>query len=110
MAGKKSIDVFRRDCLVLEYIRDHRGEENRVTSYDVQKFLSDNGYSVKRNNIGTLINKIMYDRNAPICFSNVKGYYWAKTRDEIEKTIEDMELRRASLKKHIDHLKQFIIE
>lgn len=105
----KQLDVFKRDSILLEFMKEHKGEENKVTSYDVQNFLEDNGYSINRNNVGSLMSKIMYERNAPICFSNTKGYYWAKTRAEIEKTIADMEMRRASLQEHIDHLKNFII-
>ena len=106
----KSIDIFKRDSLLLEFLKEHKGEENVVTSNTICDFLSEHGYKVKRNNIGTLVNKIMYERNAPICFSNVKGYYWAVRRCEIEKTIADMEMRRSSLQTHIDHLKNFIID
>lgn len=109
MSRGKSFEVFKRDSLLLEFMKEHKGEENRVSSTEIQKFLNDNGYSVKRNNVGSLMCRIMYQRNAPICFSNVKGYYWAKTREEIQKTIADMESRRASLQEHIDHLKNFII-
>jgi hypothetical protein len=109
MARGSSYDVFKRDTLVLNFLREHKGEENKVTSYDVKTFLEENGYPIKRNNVGTLINKIMYDRNAPICFSNVKGYYWATTREELEKTIADLESRRNALQEHIDHLKGFMI-
>lgn len=108
MAGTKSIKVFKRDNLLLEFLKSHKGKSNMVTSKDVKKFLADNGY--KTSNVGNVISKIMYERNAPICFSNGKGYYWAQTREEIENTIADMEMRRASLQEHIDHLKNFIIE
>jgi hypothetical protein len=73
----------------------------------VKKFLADNGF--KMTSVYNAIIKIMYERSAPICFSNGKGYYWAQTREEIESTIADMEMRRASLQEHIDHLKNFII-
>lgn len=109
MTKRKSYDVFKRDTLLLEFMREHKGRENIVTSHEVQKFLSDHGYSINRNNVGSLINKIMYERNAPICYSNVKGYYWAQTKEEIEIAIADMEMRIASLKNHIQHLKNFII-
>lgn len=109
MGNKKSYDVFVRDTLVFNYLREHKGEENKVTSYDVQAFLEGHGYKIKRRNIGSLVNKIMYDRNAPICFSNKKGYYWATSREELEKTIQDMESRRRALQEHIDHLKGFMI-
>lgn len=110
MGRTTKIDCFRRDSMLLEFMKKHKGEDNRVSSHEVKEFLKENGYYVKRNNVGTLINRIMYEFNAPICFSNVKGYYWAKTREEIGKTIADMEMRRASLQEHIDHLKSFIID
>ena len=109
MARGKIYDVFKRDTLLFNWLREHKGEANKVTSHDVQKFLEENGYSIKRNNVGTLINKIMYERNAPICYSNSTGYYWATTREELEKTIADLESRRNSLQEHIDHLKGFMI-
>jgi hypothetical protein len=109
MARGKSYDVFKRDTLLFNWLREHKGEQNRVTSHEIQKFLEKNGYSIKRNNVGTLINKIMYERNAPIVYANTKGYYWATTREELEKTIADLESRRNSLQEHINHLKGFMI-
>lgn len=109
MARGSAQSVFKRDSILFNWLKDHKGEANKVTAEEVQRFLAEKGYSVKRNNIGTLVNKIMYERNAPICFSNTKGYYWATNRDELEKTIDDLESRRVSLQEHIDHLKGFII-
>lgn len=109
MAGKKRYDVFKRDVLLLKFMKEHKGKENTLSSLEIQKFLNDNGYSVKKTNICMIMNRIMYEHNAPICYSNSKGYYWAQTREEIESTIADMESRRASLQEHIDHLKNFII-
>ena len=109
MPKGKIYDVFKRDTLLFNWLREHKGEANKVTSYDVKSFLEENGYSIKRNNVGTLINKLMYERNAPICYSNSTGYYWATTREELEKTIADLESRRNSLQEHIDHLKGFMI-
>ena len=107
MARTKYVEVFKRDNLLLEFLKAHKGKANIVASKEISKFLEDNGY--KTSNVGSVISKIMYERNAPICFYNGKGYYWAQTREEIETTIADMESRRASLQEHIDHLKSFII-
>lgn len=109
MPRGKSYDTFKRDTLLFNWLREHKGEANRVTSYEIQSFLAENGYSIKRNNVGSLVNKIMFNRHAPICFSNSNGYYWATTREELEKTIADLESRRNSLQEHIDHLKGFMI-
>lgn len=107
MARTKAIEVFKRDNLLLEFIKAHKGKANFVTSKEVGKFLAENGYKVL--NVGTVITKIMYERNAPICFLNSKGYYWATSREEIEITIADMKSRIASLNEHIEHLNNFII-
>ena len=76
MGKGKHLDTFKRDTLLFNWLRTHKWEQNKVTSYDVQNFLQENGYKIKRGNVGSLINKIMYERNAPICFSNTKGYYF----------------------------------
>ena len=109
MPRVKALTVFKRDTLVFNFLREHKGEENKVNSEEIKKFLGENGYSIKKEHIHSIVRKVMYDRNAPICFSNAKGYYWAKSRDELEMTISDLESRRNSLQEHIDHLKGFMI-
>ena len=46
MARRKMYDVFKRDTLLVNWLKEHKGEVNKVSSRDVQKFLMDNGYSV----------------------------------------------------------------
>lgn len=48
MAGKKRYDVFKRDVLLLKFMKEHKGKENTLSSLEIQKFLNDNGYSVKK--------------------------------------------------------------
>jgi hypothetical protein len=110
MARRKSLDVFKRDSLLLEFLKQHKGAENIVTSKEIMDFLNNNGYETIKSNVWQIIRRIMFERNAPICFSNAKGYYWAQTRAEIQTTIADMESRIFALNKHIEHLKNFIIE
>ena len=105
-----AMNVFKRDNLVMELIKSRRGESNAVSSHEIAAYLGSRGYKIKPRNVGTLVSKIMYERNAPICFRNTKGYYWATSRAEIERTIKDLESRRAALLTHIEHLKNFIIE
>ena len=109
MPRGNSLTVFKRDTLVFIFLREHKWEENKVNSEEIKKFLCENGYSTKKEHIHSIVRKVMYDRNAPICSSNAKGYYWAKSRDELEMTISDLESRRNSLQEHIDHLKGFMI-
>ena len=103
-------DAFKRDNLLLEFIRQHRGEANLVSSREVRSFLNEHGYQMARYSIGNVITRVMYERNAPICYSSSKGYYWAASRTEIEKTIADMKARQESLQEHIDHLRGFIVD
>ena len=110
MARGNAINTFKRDTLLLEFIRNHKGKENIVSAKEICDFLNESGYSTKIGVVNSLIKKIMYERNAPICYYNAKGYYWGKTKSEIKETIADLEMRRASLQEHIDHLKNFIIE
>lgn len=109
MARGKSLKVFKRETALLEFMKNHKGKKNLVSSNEIRKFLSDSGCSVTKKSISGLIINIMYERNAPICYVNAKGYYWAQTREEIENTIADMESRIASLNEHIEHLRNFVI-
>ena len=109
MPRGKAIDTFKRDNILMEFMRQHKGEENIVSSREIPDYMQQNGYSVKRHFVCSILRKIMYERNAPICHTNANGYYWAKTKQEIEKAIADLESRRNSMQEHIDHLKGFII-
>jgi hypothetical protein len=109
MPRGKSYNVFKRDTLLFNWLREHKGEENVVSSSEIKDFLNSNGYSSIKNNVGQIVDRIMYERHAPICFSNGKGYYWAAKREELEKTIADLEGRRNALQEHIDHLKGFML-
>ncbi len=107
MARGKIYDVFKRDTLLFNFLREHKGKENIVSSADIENFLAENGYSHKK--VSAIVQKIMYEFNAPICSVNTKGYYWATSRDELLNTIEDLESRICSLQAHINHLKGFMI-
>lgn len=109
MGRGKAFDVFKRDSVLLEFMKKHKGEANIVSSKQISDYMNENGYSTSSAIVHSLIKRIMYERNAPICYTNTKGYYWASNRAEIQKTIADMESRQASLQEHIDHLKNFII-
>lgn len=110
MANKKSFNVFKRNTSLLEFLKSRKGEENIASASDIHKWLNDNGYSIKLSSINMLVKSLMYEYNAPICYTDTKGYYWAKNRSEIEKTILDLESRRTALDDHIKHLKNFIID
>jgi hypothetical protein len=103
-------EAFKRNGILLEFIKEHKGKENIVTSEQIADFLNAKGYKTDRQYVHYLVNAVMYERHAPICYFNAKGYYWASNRAEIENTIADLERRKAALQEHINHLKNFIIE
>ena len=64
-----------------EYLKkNHTGSEKAVFSEELERLFSMNGRSVRR-----LISSLRQD-GYPIC-SSCKGYYYAKTQEEINKTV-----------------------
>lgn len=102
--------TYERDNLVVNLMITARGEENALSAKSIAEYLTKNGYKTQTKYIGTLINNIMYERKIPICYINAKGYYWAKSKLEIKKTISDLESRISALKDHIAHLEIFMID
>jgi hypothetical protein len=107
----KQTDSIKRDACILNFLKEHRGNENAVHSADIIKHLDSCGFTVTgSNNLRPIIRRIMYEYNAPICHKTWGGYYWAKTREDVLIAIADLESRIESLTKHAEHLKNFIID
>lgn len=106
---KKAL-VEKRYNLIVGFIKAHRGAENAVGNKEINAFLEDHGLAMKPRSIGKTLNKLMYDRWLPICFINGKGYYWASSKAEIERTINDLSSRVSELLRHIEHLRSFIMD
>lgn len=109
MPRTKSHITFKRDNLLVEFIREHKGRSQAVSSKEIAKYLSSKGYETTPWAVNTCVKHVMYDRHLPICFVNAKGYYWSVSKDEIQKTIADLSGRIEELQRHIDHLNSFII-
>lgn len=71
----KQAQVLERNNLLVEELRRHRGADNCITSEEVSKFLADKGYRLRAHNVGSLINKLMFERCLPICYINGQGYF-----------------------------------
>jgi len=110
MARETDINVFKRDTLMLDFLKTRKGKQNIVSAKEIAEFLNSKGGSVKPKAVNNFVKRIMYNRNAPICHSNAKGYYWASNRAEIKEAISDMEKRITALQKHLNHLNNFIID
>jgi hypothetical protein len=106
----KSIDIIKRDNLIVELLLDHKGKENALSRYTLAKCLTDNGYATKPQTVHSVVSRVIKERHLPICSLNGKGYYWAKTKADILSCIEHLQSRVDSLTEHINHLKNFIME
>lgn len=102
-------EILKRDNLIVEILKKHRGLDNVISTKQVSKELADNGYELNFNTLPETIKRIAFERNLPICSSNTKGYYWASCRADLEHTIADLQSRIKALQEHIEHLQQFFI-
>ena len=101
--------VFKRNNALVDILSCHKGEHNSIGSKEISEQLKDLGYDLDRASVHQTIAKIKFERTIPICFSN-KGYWWASSRSEIVKSIENLESRRKALKENIELLRKFVID
>lgn len=106
----KKSQTLKRNNLIVEYILEHKGVENIVSCNNIISHLKKSGYELKPQSLHSLIGTIIRERHLPICSLNSKGYYWAKTKQDILDCIAHLQARINSLQDHIAHLRNFIIE
>ena len=102
-------DSFKMNMKTLEFLRANKGKENIKSRKDIKKFLDAEGYSLSEGSVPILVERVRVRFNAPICFINSKGYFYAASREEIQDTVDDLERRRAALKEHVEFLKSFML-
>lgn len=105
----KHNESFRRDNLLVGFLREHKGPNNAVSTVDIKKYLADRGYPTSRDNIRQRIHKLVFERSLPICSLSSKGYFWASCLDDIAQTIKEFQSRINELQARIDVLKSFIV-
>jgi hypothetical protein len=106
----KRTETVKRDNLLVEYLLEHKGRKNAVTRYDIAEYLTDNGYPQSAGTVHGIIERLIKERQLPICSANRKGYYWAKTKADILLSIDELQSRITAMQEHIEHLKNFIME
>lgn len=106
----KQLEKFKRDNSLVDFLFQHKGAQNVVSSKEICEYLNSKGYTTSLDNVNVLIRKVMLDRRLPICAINSKGYYWGTTKQEIQSSIDDLQGRIDEMTKRIEHLKSFIIE
>ena len=108
--SRKTNEILKKDNFLVEVLLDHKGRNNAISRYALAKCLTDNGFYAKPSTIHSIVARVIKERHLPICSINGKGYYWAKSREDILSCINELQMRVDSLTEHINHLKNFIIE
>lgn len=104
----KSKKTWEMDSAAIEFLREHKGKENKVSANMLKKHLRSLGYDVKDPRC--IIIRVMQERNAPICSAGRGGYWWAASREDIETAISDAESRIAAYKERIKFYESFILD
>lgn len=102
------LETFKRDNLLVKFLKEHKGKANVVGAREIAKFLEENGYKSKFRCINNIVKRVMNERNLPICSLNSKGYYWATSQEEIQECIDDLQSRICAMQERIKHLKNFM--
>ena len=104
---KKSPRRQRAENFLFEFIKFHRGRNNCVSAKEILQYLSESGNEIPPKSLYPIIHKLMYEKNVPICYVSMKGYYWATSREDIEPVISDLKQRISGFQRHIDFLDKF---
>ena len=110
MAGRKQIQIFERDNALVDIIYNHKGKENAIRTRELTRALNERGYSVRADNIHNIVNNVMRERHLPICSVTHVGYFWAKSRQDIQAGIDELQGRIYGLQERINLLESFIFE
>ena len=91
-------------------MRNHRGEENSINYADIITIMDNYGFHFSHDRLRGFITKTRIRNRLPIVYTRGKGYFWAKRKSEIEKTIKDLILMQSSLQEQVDLLREFVME
>lgn len=100
--------AFKRDCLIVKILNEHKGRENVISSKQIAKELGKAGCPTNDFTLRTAIKRIRKERCMPVCYDNAKGYYMPDCKADIESVIADLESRINELREHAEFLKGFI--
>ena len=106
----KRTEAVKRDNLLVDYLLEHKGQNNAVSATEIVEYLTANNFPTAVGSIHILITKLKMERHLPICSTIADGYFWAKSRAEIQAFIDHLQARIDGLQEHIEHLKNFIME
>ena len=94
--------------LLIDFMIGHKGIEQAVSSKELCIFLAEKGLLIDRRSAGSKLIRLSVERHLPICHDSNRGYYWAKSRDDLLRSVDDLKSRISALQGRIDHLSSFI--
>ena len=106
----KQVDVMKRDNILVSFLAQHRGGDECVSSKEIAEYLGEQGYKTLSDTVPTIVRKVMFERMLPICSLNSKGYFWAETQDEIQRSINELQGRIYEMQDRIELLNKFILK
>ena len=101
--------TFKRDQLIIEFIRQHKGLNNAVSTKQVSDYIYSRTGRMYSSTT-ELIRNIIVKYNLPICSSNGKGYYWPVNAHDIQHTVNHLTKRINFMLEHIAILNGFIVK
>ena len=105
----KQYNTYKRDEFLINLLKKYRGSSNLISGEQIAIELNNNGFSLNKSSVHTILKAIMYDYNVPIGSINCKGYYWITSKTDVEKSIKHLETRRDALNDRINHLKSLFL-
>lgn len=110
MGRGTELNAFKRDNCLVDFIREHKGEANAVSGKEIARYLDENGFPTKTEQVHSLVSRVKIERGLPVCIASYSGYYWATSTKDIKQSIEVLQKRVDGILRHIEHLKSFLIE
>lgn len=108
MGKRNFVETIKSENVLVNFLLAHRGKENVVSSKEIARHLTENGFPIQVESANTKVKKVMMERHLPICHINGRGYYWASNKAELRESIGDLENRISAMRQYINHLKHFI--
>lgn len=110
MGRKNTIETLKRDNLIIQILLRHKGRDNAIDYRGLTKEVSANGFELKEASVHTIIARIKFERNVPICSLDSGGYYWAKNKQDVLESINHLQKKVDGLNEHIEFYKNFLID
>lgn len=110
MSGRKRIETFKRDNVLVDIIFQHKGKENAIGTQELILAMNERGYKVSKDHLHGVVAKVTTERRLPICSAVHRGYWWATSKQDLQVAINELEDKIQALQERVDLLKSFVIE